>query len=539
MSTNTMLLSRPIYVVDTNVIVDYVDIIPNGNPKPPEEPTVDLTGSHLVIPTAVVRELSSFKKENSDRGKAARTALRRLRTLVEGDLRTMNGAYNLEASVTVAGSNQLISVLPVHKDFKKGLPFSPSEDDMDGQIILATLTVMALCDGMRINGASLKDGSTRGISFAKPGGVTLLTNDNGLAIRARERGIITSRYGYKYPEPYTGRRDLVVPPEVFTEFWDEKVLDRDIWEEFMPNEKPLVANEFIAMQLANVRDYPADFPTSVDPYFRHIGRYDAQRDQIVGLRYVAEAPFQVLNDGQAMYAEALLHPDFAAVICTGPAGSGKTYLPTAYGIEACQQGKFIDIAVVPCADNGKLGALPGDLNEKMSLSVGPTRNAIRNYLLNNNTHFKKEWEKAQKNGVFMSYEEFTGGDSKPSLNDDLDEYISLIWRAIFKNIPVEKARGLDFAHELILYDEFQDQSPAQADMLMKRIGKGGKMVITGDIRQIHAPYLDENNNGIVYVLRELYNSPMVARVSLLEREVERHDLVKMITERQATRKSQL
>ena len=101
--------------------------------------------------------------------------------------------------------------------------------------------------------------------------------------------------------------------------------------------------------------------------------------------------------------------------------------------------------------------------------------------------------------------------------------------------PVEKARGLDFAHEIVLYDEFQDQSPSQADMLIKRIGKGGKIVITGDIRQIHAPYLDENNNGIVYALRELYDSPMVARVSLLEEEVERHDLVKMIASHQAAR----
>ena len=309
----------------------------------------------------------------------------------------------------------------------------------------------------------------------------------------------------------------------------------ELWSEYMPLEAPLVANEFISMRLENPRDYPLEFITSRNPYRRHIGRYDKCLDKIVGLRQVSKAPFQVLNDGQAMYAEALLDPDFAAVICTGPAGSGKTYMSTAYGIAACQAMKYMGVAVVPCADFGTLGALPGGLNDKMILDVGPIRNAIRNYLLDTNPHIKKELEKARRNGMLMSLDDYANGDSGRTLNDTVNGYIDMIYRAIFRNIPVEKARGLDFAHEIVLYDEFQDQSPSQADMLIKRIGKGGKIVITGDIRQIHAPYLDENNNGIVYALRELYDSPMVARVSLLEEEVERHDLVKMIASHQAAR----
>lgn len=536
MSIDGSLSDRQIYVVDTNVIIDYVDIIPDGKHKPPEEPTVDLTNAHLVIPTAVVRELSSFKRENTDRGKAARTALRRLRKLTESDMRTMNRAYNLDAPTKVKSGKQLISVLPVHKDFKSLLPFSPSEDDMDGQIILATLTVIALCDGLKICKSGFVDGYQNCISFNKSNGVTLLTNDNGLAIRARERGIMTSRYGYKYPEPYKGRRDLIVPPEIFSEFFNEKVLDRDIWETFMPSEERLVANEFIAMHLESANEYPKGYFPGGKHRFSHIGRYDIERDQIVDLQYIKGAPFNILNDGQAMYAEALMNPGFAGIICTGPAGSGKTYLPTAYGIDACKRGEFLDIALVPCADYSSIGALPGDLNKKMALDVGPTRNAIRNYLLNTDPHFKKAWTEAQMSGMLLSYEEFKNGEPRTSLTNELNEYINFIWQAIFRNIPVSKARGLDFAYELIHYDEFQDQSPSQADMLIKRLGTCGKMIISGDIKQIHAPYLDENNNGIVYASRELYNNPLVARVSLLEKEVERHELVKMIAERQAARK---
>ena len=79
--------SRPIYIIDTNILVDYVEIIPNGHNFQPEEPTVDLSHAHLVIPTAVIRELSSFKGEKTERGKAARKALRRIRSLVEGESR--------------------------------------------------------------------------------------------------------------------------------------------------------------------------------------------------------------------------------------------------------------------------------------------------------------------------------------------------------------------------------------------------------------------------------------------------------------------
>ncbi len=100
------------------------------------------------------------------------------------------------------------------------------------------------------------------------------------------------------------------------------------------------------------------------------------------------------------------------------------------------------------------------------------------------------------------------------------------------NIPIENARGLDFTKELAIYDEFQDQNPAQADTLIKRLGQDGKIVLTGDLEQIHAPYLDAFNNGLTYASQLLYNNPMVARVHFTEDEVIRHPLVRMIAERQ-------
>lgn len=530
--------NNPIYVVDTNVLIDYPDVIPqpNGKQTTVHESSIDLSGAHIVVPSLVVRELSSFKKENSERGKASRLVLRRLEKISRRQKGTMIDIYKLNEPITMAHSSQKISIFPLHKDFKNCLPYCPSEDDMDGQIILAALSVAFLQLGFKIDGTE----DPKNCTAVRYDNVVVLTNDNGLAIRARERGLVASRYGYKYPEPYTGRRDLVVPPELFREFYMKRQISRKDWEAAMPEQKPLVANEFIVMSVARQKDYPREFNRANNPQFRHIGRYDKAEDAIVGLSHIQNAPFKILSDGQATYAEALLHPSISAIVCTGPAGSGKTYLPTVYGIDSCKKRKYINIAIVPCADLGNLGALPGSLNQKMSLDTGPFRNAIRDYLLNEDTYFRHIFEEFRRNATPVDYylrvkDDEKGEKPEMSLGDMLKAQIDLIWQMFFVNIPVGKAQGLSFSYQLICYDEFQDQSPSKADMLMKRLGKQSKMVFTGDIKQIHAPYLDEHNNGIVYVSREFYNDPEVARVSLLAKEVERHGLVKRIAERQEKR----
>ena len=110
-----------------------------------------------------------------------------------------------------------------------------------------------------------------------------------------------------------------------------------------------------------------------------------------------------------------------------------------------------------------------------------------------------------------------------------------IWESYFSNIPIDNARGNDFSFEIAIYDEFQDQNVKQADMLVKRIGEAGKIIITGDVKQIHSPYLDEFNNGLVYASQLLRDDQRVAQVHLTEDDVVRHSLVKEIARRQAHR----
>lgn len=560
---------RPIYVIDTNILIDYVDVIPGEKGEQPLKPTIDLSKAHIVIPTVVVRELSKFKGEKSDRGKAARLVLRRLRKLSEGKVHTMGEVYNLKAPIKFPddGSReyQEISILPVHKNFRECLPFSPSDADMDGQIILTTLAASLAAKGMNISGQELR-GAIGDVEFDN---VVLLTNDNGLAIRARERGLKTLRYGYKYPPPYTGRREVTVPAELFSDFYndpDGRGISRKRFKELMPEEPELVANEFIVMKVADPADWPRGFDPYNNPFFEHVGRYDSDLDAIVKLQFVDDILLpEPENIGQAIYKEALLNRKIAAVICTGPAGSGKTFMATIFGYNACKEGWFIGVTVVPCENRSKIGALPGDLDEKMDPDVQPLKNALRNYLLSQDSDLKKALANHQNHGAEKGptkkrrgkkgtqpaeANNISGGDEanvsacgngngKRSLKLRLEDKVDSIWDNRFSSVPIESARGRDFAYEVAICDEFQDQNAVQADTLIKRIGCEGKIILTGDVEQIHAPYLDKDNNGLGYASRLLFDNPMVAQIHFTEDEVVRHPLVQEVAKRQKAEKSQL
>lgn len=530
-----MMQKQPCYVLDTNVLLDYPKLIPNGEEEVLRESTINLAGAHLIIPTAVVRELASFKKERSERGRTARMVLKRLRKLFENSSTgVLYDSYNLKQPQTIRNGGQLISILPIHKNFCDNLPFKPSDDDMDGQIILTTIAVACLERDLAIDGTA----PLEKLNFATSN-VVLLTNDNELAIRANARGVRTSRYGYKPAPPYTGRRDLEVPAELLRDFLEGEInysISLEEWEAAMPNEPKLIANEFIVMHNDEVdlTEYTA---------WRNIGRYDAEAKAIVRLRFLKGGPqVQIKNAGQAIYLDSLRNPDIAVVICTGPAGTGKTFLTTVYALFACKRGDFIGAVVVPCQPEGKNGYLPGDLSEKMDPIVQPIKNALRNHLLH--TVYKDELKtlrkfgdddvgEQEKDSSKKSQTPRTEDSPKRSLMQKVEDTANQLFENWFgEPIPIEFARGRSFDHQIAIFDEFQDQSDREADTLIKRLGEEGKVVITGDVEQVHAAYLDKDNNGLVYVKELLMDDPAVAVISLTADEVVRHPLVQRIAERQ-------
>ena len=105
--------SQHVYVVDTNVLIDYVDLIPEeGVSLPLKEPSVELTGSKVVIPSATIRELSKLKKEKcTDRGMGATIALDRLSKLAIKAGTNIANIYSLECPLTLASCDYELVIM--------------------------------------------------------------------------------------------------------------------------------------------------------------------------------------------------------------------------------------------------------------------------------------------------------------------------------------------------------------------------------------------------------------------------------------------
>lgn len=166
------------------------------------------------------------------------------------------------------------------------------------------------------------------------------------------------------------------------------------------------------------------------------------------LSVVTTAPlFSPRNANQSDYADKIRSNSIT--LCTGPAGCGKTFVPTVLAIEALLAGKISKIvlvrpAVEACGE--KIGFLPGDMTEKMSPFLGPIFDAMN-----------EVWQ---------------------------DEKIQdMIKRGVIEIVPLAFMRGRTFDYSYVLTDEAQNMSEDQMLMLVTRIGKESKLIISGDLDQ--------------------------------------------------------
>ena len=151
--------------------------------------------------------------------------------------------------------------------------------------------------------------------------------------------------------------------------------------------------------------------------------------------------------GQRRYLEAMLN--FDLTFCTGPAGTGKTYLAVAAAVSMLKKKQIRKIVLArPAVEAGeKLGFLPGDLQAKVNPYLRP---------------------------LFDSLEDMM----------DFSQMRKLMEMDIIEVIPLAFMRGRTLNDAAIICDEAQNTSPTQMLMFLTRMGRGSKMIITGDITQI-------------------------------------------------------
>ncbi len=212
---------------------------------------------------------------------------------------------------------------------------------------------------------------------------------------------------------------------------------------------------------------------------------DDSKIVLPGTRRVVQAKTQ----GQRQYIEAMRENEI--VIGIGPAGTGKTYLAVAMGVEALARKRIQRLVLArPAVEAGeRLGFLPGDLQAKVDPYLRPLYDALE---------------------VLMPP--------------------AKVQRAIetrtIEIAPIGYMRGRTLADAFVIIDEAQNVTGGQMKMCLTRLGLNSRAVIIGDKTQIDLPSREES--GLVHVERILPGIDGVAFCYLEERDVVRHRLVKEI-----------
>jgi PhoH-like ATPase len=80
--------------------------------------------------------------------------------------------------------------------------------------------------------------------------------------------------------------------------------------------------------------------------------------------------------------------------------------------------------------------------------------------------------------------------------------------------PLAYIRGRSISNAIFIIDEAQNLTPHEVKTIITRAGDNCKIILTGDVRQIDTPYLDERSNGLAYVIDRLRGQDLYAHVTL-------------------------
>ncbi|MBD2361628.1 PhoH family protein [Anabaena minutissima FACHB-250] len=214
---------------------------------------------------------------------------------------------------------------------------------------------------------------------------------------------------------------------------------------------------------------------------------ELQRDILAKTRRGDEVRAKTFK--QRQYIEHIRKHDLT--FCTGPAGTGKTYLAVVIAVQALLSNQVEKLILTrPAVEAGeRLGFLPGDLQQKINPYLRPLYDAIYEFI-------------------------------------DQEKVANLIERGIIEVAPLAYMRGRTLNHAFVIVDEAQNTTPAQMKMVLTRLGFRSRMVITGDTTQTDLPM--NQQSGLTVALQILKHVEGIAFSEFTQKDVVRHPLVQRI-----------
>jgi PhoH-like ATPase len=192
------------------------------------------------------------------------------------------------------------------------------------------------------------------------------------------------------------------------------------------------------------------------------------------------------NAEQTFAMHACLNEHVKLVSLQGVAGTGKTLIALACALEQRRLFKQIYITrpIVPLS-NKDIGYLPGDINSKLNPYMEP--------LWDNLKFIKNQYsEKDQE------YKQLT----------------QMVETEKIEILPLAYIRGRSLSDVFVIVDEAQNLTPHEVKTIISRAGENSKFVFTGDIQQIDTPYLDEQSNGLSFLIDKVKGNKLFAHVTL-------------------------
>ena len=382
----------------------------------------------VVIPIAVLIELEA-KRHHPDLGWAAREALRTLERL-----RVEHGSLTEPILATEHGGT--IRVELNHQD-RSTLPAGLRSDDNDHRILTVAHNLAA--DGRQ---------------------VTVVTKDLPLRLKASIAGLDADEYLNEQVdhEDWTGYVELAVDQAVVDELFEERVVDLD-----------------------EARDLPCNTGVALTSGSQSgLGRVHA--DKRVHLVRGDRALFDVRGRSaeQRVALDLLADPEVGIVSLGGRAGTGKSVLALAAGLEAVleqrAQKRVVIFRPLFAVGGQDLGYLPGDRDEKMA-----------------------PWGAA----VLDALDAIAG----PAVVEEV------LARELLEVLPLTHIRGRNLSDTFVIIDEAQNLERPVLLTALSRLGEGSRVVLTHDVAQRDNLRVGRHD-GVTSVIAALAGHPLFGHVTL-------------------------
>ncbi len=280
---------------------------------------------------------------------------------------------------------------------------------------------------------------------------------------------------------YSGLSTHLVDDQIIDMFYSGKqvFLDKDEYPGIFPNE--------FLMLVSSSNDKKTALCRFIN-YNKSLQRVNDDKSEFTGIK--------ARNKEQMFALDLLTDPEIKVVTLVGKAGSGKTLIAIAAGLEQVLNNVRVKsklkndklcgtpykrlVVSRPVMPMGRdIGFLPGSMQEKMAPWLAPVQDNLK----------------------FLTS------------NDDvtLEDYME---KGIIEIEALTYIRGRSIANAYIVVDEAQNLTIHEIKTILTRVGEGTKIVLTGDIEQIDNIYINEMSSGLTHAVEKMKNYNLSGHVTL-------------------------